>query len=97
MIKISLKAARVNSGLGILDAAPKIGVGKDTLIKWERNPELVSPIFQKKISEVFFWNITRIKFYKRKVVTETYAKTNQKRAEGESLKTSTAPYALSNQ
>lgn len=30
MIKISLKAARVNSGLGILDAAPKIGVGKDT-------------------------------------------------------------------
>lgn len=48
MIKISLKAARVNSGLGILDAAPKIGVGKDTLIKWERNPELVSPIIPKK-------------------------------------------------
>ena len=62
MIKISLKAARVNSGLGILDAAPKIGVGKDTLIKWERNPEIVSPIFQKKISEVYKLPIDMIFF-----------------------------------
>lgn len=53
MIKISLKAARVNAGLNIITAAPKIGIGKDTLIKWEKNPELVNSNYQKKISEIY--------------------------------------------
>lgn len=48
--QISLKAARVNAGLRLVDAAKAIGIGKDTLIKWERNSALVSPLMQKKIS-----------------------------------------------
>lgn len=53
MCKISLKAARVNSNLRIIDAAPLIGIGKDTLIKWEKNPSLVNSQYQKKLSEVY--------------------------------------------
>ena len=52
-IQISLRAARVNAKLTILAAAHAIGIGKDTLLKWERNPGLVNPIYQKKISEVY--------------------------------------------
>lgn len=52
-IQITLKAARVNAGLTILEASNKIGIGKDRLIKWERNPALVNPIYQKKISTTY--------------------------------------------
>lgn len=53
MAQISLKAARVNAKLTLIHAAKLIGVGKDRLIKWEKNPGLVNPIWQKKISEVY--------------------------------------------
>lgn len=53
MCKISLKAARVNADLRIIDAAPLIGIGKDTLLKWEKNPSLVNSQYQKKISKVY--------------------------------------------
>lgn len=52
-IQITLKAARVNAGLTIIDAAKTIGIGKDKLIKWEKNPELVNPLYQKKISDTY--------------------------------------------
>lgn len=52
-IKISLKAARVNAGLNLIPAAKLIGIGKDTLIKWEKHPELVSALWQKKIADVY--------------------------------------------
>ena len=52
-VKISLRAARVNAGLTLLDAAEKLGVGKDRLIKWENNPGLVNAIYQAKIQEVY--------------------------------------------
>ena len=42
--QITLKAARVNAGFRIIDAAKLIGIGKDTLIKWEKNSGLVNPI-----------------------------------------------------
>ena len=51
--KISLKAARVNANLTLLEAAKLLGVGKDTLIKWERNPDRVQPRYQKRISKVY--------------------------------------------
>lgn len=68
--QITLKAARVNAGFRIIDAAKLIGIGKDTLIKWEKNSGLVNPIMQQKISSIykipreyiFFWQNTRIKF-----------------------------------
>ena len=52
-VKISLRAARVNAGLTLLDAAEKLGIGKDRLIKWENNSGLVNPIYQAKIQEVY--------------------------------------------
>lgn len=52
-VKISLKAARVNAKLNLIPAAKLIGIGKDTLIKWEKNPELVNPLWQKRIAEVY--------------------------------------------
>ena len=58
--QISLKAARVNAGLTLLRAAKTIGIGKDTLIKWERNSGLVNPIYQKKISDAYSCPIDKI-------------------------------------
>lgn len=52
-IKISLKAARVNAGLTIIEAAQKIGIGKDTLIKWEKSPGMVQARYQKEISNAY--------------------------------------------
>jgi DNA-binding XRE family transcriptional regulator len=61
-IQVTLKAARVNAGLTILEASKKIGIGKDTLIKWEKNSGLVNPIWQKKISETYNMPIDNIFF-----------------------------------
>ncbi len=58
--QISLKAARVNARLTLINAAKAIGIGKDTLIKWERNSGLVNPIYQKKISEAYSCPIDKI-------------------------------------
>lgn len=51
--KISLKAARVNANMKLIPAAKAIGIGKDRLIKWERNSGLVPPIYQRRIAEVY--------------------------------------------
>lgn len=61
-IQISLKAARVNAGMTLMEAAKRIGIGKDTLLKWERHPELVNPLFQSKISEAYCFPIDNIFF-----------------------------------
>lgn len=39
--KITLKAARINSSLTQKEAAKRLGVSNQTLLKWEKNPELV--------------------------------------------------------
>ncbi len=51
--QITLKAARINAGLSLLKAAEKIGVGKDTLSKWEKNSGLVNPIKHQAISNAY--------------------------------------------
>ena len=61
-IQITLKAARVNAGLTLMEASRNIGIGKDTLIKWEKNSGLVNPIWQNKISEVYGMPIDYIFF-----------------------------------
>lgn len=61
-VKISLKAARVNANLTILEAAKQLGIGKDTLIKWEKNPDRVQPRYQKIISSVYKMPIDDIFF-----------------------------------
>ena len=60
--KISLKAARVNANLTLINAAKQLGIGKDTLIKWEKNPDRVQPRYQKIISEVYSMPIDNIFF-----------------------------------
>ena len=60
--KISLKAARVNANLTVIEAAKKIGVGKDTLLKWEKSPWLVNSLNQKNISEAYQISIDMINF-----------------------------------
>lgn len=62
MAKISLKAARVNAKLTVIEAAKAIGIGKDRLLKWESEPDLVPPIWQKKIGEVYNFSIDNIFF-----------------------------------
>lgn len=44
-MKVTIKAARVNVGLTLKDAAAKIGVTKETLSRWERG--LSSPTLEK--------------------------------------------------
>lgn len=61
-IQISLKAARVNARLTLVSASKAIGIGKDTLIKWEKRPELVNPLYQQKISKAYDFPIDYIFF-----------------------------------
>ena len=61
-IQISLKAARVNANLSIINAAKKLGIGKDRLIKWEKTPDIVPPRFQKIISTAYKMPIDNIFF-----------------------------------
>ncbi|MDY2739987.1 MULTISPECIES: helix-turn-helix domain-containing protein [Acidaminococcus] len=60
--QISLKAARVNAKMTLIQGAKAIGIGKDTLIKWERNPGLVNPIYQEKISKAYNLPVNCINF-----------------------------------
>ncbi len=60
--KISLKAARVNANLTIIEAAKQLGIGKDTLIKWEKEPDRVQPRYQRIISDVYNMPIDDIFF-----------------------------------
>lgn len=61
-MQISLRAARVNARLTIKEAAPKIGIGKDTLIRWEKEPWRVSALFQQRISKAYKMPIDNINF-----------------------------------
>jgi len=64
-IQISLKAARVNANLTVLEASKAVGIGKDTLLKWEKNSGMVNPIWQDKISEAYKFPIDLIFFGNR--------------------------------
>ena len=61
-IRISLKAARINADLTIIEAAKEIGIGKDTLIKWEKTPDRVDTRYQKLISKAYGFPIDNIFF-----------------------------------
>lgn len=62
-MKISLKAARVNANMTILEAAEKLGIGKDSLINWEKEPWNISALYQRKISDVYGLPIDMINFF----------------------------------
>ena len=61
-VKISLRAARVNANLTIREAAKLLGIGKDTLMKWEKAPDRVQPRYQKVISTIYQMPIDDIFF-----------------------------------
>lgn len=65
-LQITMKAARVNAGYKIVEAAKKIGISPTTLIKWENNPETVSPEKQRIISETYNIPIDNIIFLIKK-------------------------------
>ncbi len=50
---MTLKAARVNKGLTILEACKLLGFGKDTLIKYEKHPELAKKDKRRKFAFVY--------------------------------------------
>ncbi|MEK4201177.1 MULTISPECIES: helix-turn-helix domain-containing protein [unclassified Cytobacillus] len=52
-IKITLKAARVNAGLKLVEAAELFGINKDTLSKYERDSTNVPRSFFVKIEEYY--------------------------------------------
>jgi len=52
-IQISLKAARVNANMTIIEASKALGIGKDTLIKWEKTPGVISADKGKVISDAY--------------------------------------------
>lgn len=51
MIKMTLRAARVNSGLKLVEAAALFGINKDTLSKYERDSTNVPRTFFIKIEK----------------------------------------------
>ncbi|GLY09566.1 helix-turn-helix domain-containing protein [Pseudobacillus badius] len=53
MLKITLRAARVNSGLRLVEAADLFGINKDTLSKYEKDSSNVPRSFFIKIEEIY--------------------------------------------
>jgi len=53
MPQISLKAARVNAGLTIEQAAKQLNISKSTLCKWEKHPGDLTPNQQYKLEKVY--------------------------------------------
>lgn len=53
MPQITLKAARVNVGLNLVDAAKKLNLSPTTLIKWEKHPGDLTPNQQRLIGDVY--------------------------------------------
>ncbi|WP_262481728.1 helix-turn-helix domain-containing protein [Bacillus sp. CH30_1T] len=53
LLKITLKAARVNSNLNLVEAAEKFGINKDTLWKYERDSTNVPRTFFIQIEGVY--------------------------------------------
>lgn len=53
MIKISLRAARVNAELTQDNAAKALGISHSTLVKWEKHPDIIPAYRWKIISELY--------------------------------------------
>lgn len=62
MQKITLKAARVNSGLDQKEAAKKLGVATSTLYKWESGKNKPNVKYLDRIERVFKTPIENIIF-----------------------------------
>ena len=52
-LKLSLRAARINANLTLIEAAKKLGVNKSTLIKWEKHSGQVTANNQLRLSSLY--------------------------------------------
>ncbi|NMH72820.1 helix-turn-helix transcriptional regulator [Bacillus sp. RO2] len=52
-MRITLRAARVNSGLKLIEAAKLFGINKDTLAKYEKDSTNVPRSFFVKIEDIY--------------------------------------------
>lgn len=52
-LKITLRAARVNAGLRLIEAAGRFGINKDTLSKYEKDSTNIPRSIFIKIEEVY--------------------------------------------
>ena len=64
-LKISIKAARVNAGSTLVEAAKRLGISPSTLVSWEKNPEKISAANQAKIGMVYKISTDNIIFLQR--------------------------------
>ena len=62
MSKITLKAARVNSGLSQKEAAKQLGVAQSTLYKWENGKNKPNVKYLSRIENLFNLPISNIIF-----------------------------------
>lgn len=62
VIKLTLRAARVNAGLKLIDAARLFGINKDTLSKYEKDSTNVPRTFFVKIETIYNIPIENIFF-----------------------------------
>lgn len=53
MLKITLRAARVNAGLKLVDAAKELGINKDTLSKYEKDSTNIPRSIFIKIEQIY--------------------------------------------
>lgn len=60
--QISLKAARVNANLTLDEASKKLDVNRNTLIRWEKEPWIISALYMNKIAEIYNLSIDDINF-----------------------------------
>ena len=63
-IKITLEAARVNSGLTQKEAAEKVGVSVNTLINWEKNRTAPTIDYAIKLSQTYDIGLDHLIFFK---------------------------------
>ncbi|WP_207634806.1 helix-turn-helix domain-containing protein [Cytobacillus praedii] len=61
-MKITLRAARVNAGLNLVDASELFGINKDTLAKYEKDSSNVPRSFFSRIEEVYGFPVEYIFF-----------------------------------
>lgn len=61
-MKITLRAARVNSGFTLLEAAESLGINKDTLSKYQKDSTDIPRSLILKIQKLYFVNADNIFF-----------------------------------
>ena len=65
-MQISLKAARVNAGLTQAEAGKKVGVGRDTIAKWEAGRSFPDVVAFQKLCAIYGVTMDAVIFFSHK-------------------------------